>query len=189
MHQAYTWSKRHAAWHARIHSLHESITVLQKACAQFMSIRYTSGHMASGLYVHMYIYAQNFSLDVVQPANLWDPAHTTQFCDVKKSSTLQLQQACIQFFNKSLHSSTFGDSSTRLHMLFFLNRWTQLMQSYESLLASCTSLHVLQRSCMQTSVQGLMMPQAARSTDPLHSTRHIHACDIISCLATASCCL
>ena len=54
MHQAYTWSRRHAAWHARIHSLHESITVLQKAGAQFMPL-YTSGHMAmvSGLYVYM----------------------------------------------------------------------------------------------------------------------------------------
>ena len=40
----------------------------------------------------------------------------------------------------------------------FLNRRTQLMQSYESLLPSCTCLHVLQRSCIQISVQGLMKP-------------------------------
>ncbi len=33
--------------------------------------------------------------------------------------------------------------------------------------------HALQRSCMQTSVQAVMMPQAARSTDPLHSIRHV----------------
>ena len=40
---------------------------------------------------------------------------------------------------------------------------------------------------MQTSVQGLMTPQAARTTDPLHSTRHVHARDIMLCLATTSC--